>query len=599
MQTVPESTSVSSGPGGHATRGLTAIWTPLQSARGCEPVAGLPPLVARVLAARDLSGADAEAFLRPSLLALHDPSLLPGADRAAERILGALRAGERVAIYGDYDVDGITATAILWHTLRTLRPDADVHTYIPHRLEEGYGLNPEAIASLADEGASVIVSVDCGITARESAVVARERGVDLIITDHHNAPACEDELPDAYAAVHPRLPGSAYPFGDLCGAGVAYKLAWRLVTMAEGSSRVSKHHRELLIHMLALAALGVIADVVPLRGENRVIARFGLARLKSTPFAGLRALIDASGLGGAEIDAERVAFTLAPRLNACGRLGHAREAVQMLTIASYEEAFAIAEELNRQNAARRKIEDAIVEQAAAMAEAAGMTAPDRRAIVLAHPDWHAGVVGIACSRLAERFHRPVVLLADDGETCHGSGRSVRGVSLHAALAGCAHMLERWGGHDMAAGLAMRREMLDCLQEALVREVNGVLGKEDLARRISYDCCATIDELTLASVTQLADLGPFGAENPQVRVRLDGVAIAEQPRQVGKEGKHLALRVRGGGRSLKLIAWRWGQYAAEMASGMEIDALITPKLSEWNGSVGVEAELHDVRVRGRG
>ncbi|HZW10849.1 MAG TPA: single-stranded-DNA-specific exonuclease RecJ [Phycisphaerales bacterium] len=597
MQTVPESTSVSAEPDRHDGRGLTALWSRRIAPAAREDAApGVHPLVARVLGARGLCGAEETAeFLRPSLTGLHDPSLLPGVDRGAERILRALRSGERIIIYGDYDVDGVTATAILWHTLMSLRPGADVRTYIPHRLDEGYGLNPEAIATLAAEGARVIVTVDCGITACESAAVAADRGVDLIITDHHNAPDCEDSLPRAYAAVHPRLPGSAYPFGDLCGAGVAYKLAWRLVTLAEGSARVSQRSRELLVSLLALAALGVIADVVPLRGENRVIARFGLGRLKHTPLAGLRALIDASGLGGEEIDAERVAFTLAPRLNACGRLGHAREAVRMLTTCSYEEAHAIAEELNRQNAARRKIEDEIVEQASELAEAAGMTGPGRRAIVLAHREWHAGVVGIACSRLVERFHRPVVLMADDGEVCHGSGRSVPGVSLHAALARCAHLLERWGGHDMAAGLAVRREHLECLQEALVAEVNAVLHEASLARRISYDCDAQLAELAIEPVRELERLGPFGMGNPQVRLRLNALAIADQPRAVGKEGKHLSMRVRSGDRSLKLIAWRWGERAGELAPGMRIDAIVTPKLSDWGGSTSVEAELHDLRV----
>ncbi|MFG0260473.1 MAG: DHH family phosphoesterase, partial [Phycisphaerales bacterium JB041] len=391
-----------------AVRGMTARW----ARRAPEPAIGfegsqISPLAARVLASRGFeSPSQAEAFLHPTLRELHDPSLLPDADRAAERIVAALRSGEQIVIYGDYDVDGITAAAILWHTCKALSPDGDIRTYVPHRLDEGYGLNAEAIGVLARSGAGVIISVDCGITAIEPARVARDLGVDLIITDHHNPPASDAEMPDAFAAVHPRVPGSRYPFGDLCGAGVAYKLAWRVVTLSEGSDRVSPRLREMLLHMLAFAALGSIADVVPLQDENRVIARFGLARIKRSPFAGLRALVDASGLGGDEIDAERVAFTLAPRLNACGRLGHARDAVRMFTEASYEEAYAIAEELNSQNAARRKIEDSIVKEAVELAEAAGMTGTERRAIVLARPGWHPGVVGIACSRLAERFCRP-------------------------------------------------------------------------------------------------------------------------------------------------------------------------------------------------
>ena len=579
-------------------RGIRACW----SLRSPEPPAGasipgVSPLAGRVLAARALGDpAEAEAFLNPSLLGLHDPSLLPDADRAAERILDAIHAGEMIVIYGDYDVDGVTATAILWHTIRALAPDAHIRTYIPHRLDEGYGLNAEAIAALAEGGAGVIVSVDCGITACESALVAKRLGVDLIITDHHNPPATADDMPDAFAAVHPRAPGSTYPFGELCGAGVAYKLAWRLVTMSEGSARVSKRLRELLLHLLALAALGSIADVVPLVGENRIIARFGLGRLKQSPIAGLRALIDASGLDGTDIDAERVAFTLAPRLNACGRLGHARDAVRMLTEATYEEAFSIADELNGQNAARRKIEETIVDQAAGMAEAAGMTGPDRRAIVLAGPGWHPGVVGIACSRLVERYCRPTILLDDDGETCHGSGRSVKGVNLHAALGHCAHLLERWGGHDMAAGLSLKRGNLAAFQDALIEQVNAVFGEEDLVRKLGYDCEAKLDELTVSTVAELAAMGPFGAGNPSVRLRIRDLTVAEAPRQVGKQGKHLQLRVRGHGRLLKCIAWRWGEHAGDLAAGMPVEILARPMLSTWGGATSVEAEMHDLCIR---
>lgn len=598
MQPEPAITSVPDGSPAVAVRGMTARWT-RRAPEPARPFDGrnVQPLTARILASRGLeTESQAEAFLHPTLRELHDPSLLPDADHAAQRIVAALRAGEQIVIYGDYDVDGITATAILWHTCKALSPDGDIRTYVPHRLDEGYGLNADAIATLARAGAGVIVSVDCGITAREPARVAKELGVDLIITDHHNPPASDDEMPDAFASVHPRAPGSQYPFGELCGAGVAYKLAWRVVTLSEGSDRVSPRLREMLLHMLAFAALGSIADVVPLQDENRVIARFGLARIKRSPFAGLRALVDASGLGGDDIDAERVAFTLAPRLNACGRLGHAADAVRMFTEASYEEAYAIADELNSQNTARRKIEDAIVQEAIEMAEAAGMTGTDRRAIVLANPGWHPGVVGIACSRLAERFCRPTILLDDDGAHCHGSGRSVAGVSLHAAMQRCDHLLDRWGGHDMAAGLTLHRDSLDEFTRALIEQINAVHPPEDLVRTLRYDCAATLDELTVEAVGELAAIGPFGAGNPSIRLRLDNLAIAETPRQVGNEGKHLQLRFRGNGRYIKSIAWRWGEHASALAAGMPVDVLARPTISHWGGRTNVELELQDLRVQ---
>ncbi len=361
------------------------------------------PLASRVLTARGLMNETASAFLEPSLRSLHDPSLLPDLDRAAERILEAVASNQTIAVYGDYDVDGVSATAILVRTLRAIAPAARVLTYIPHRIDEGYGLNADAIRSLAGEGARVIVSVDCGITATGPALAAREVGVDLIITDHHNGAEREEDLPRAFAIVHPRRPGSAYPFGDLCGAGVAYKLAWRLCTMHAGSALLPADLRELLVELLSLAALGVIADVVPLRGENRVLARHGLSRIKASPFIGLRALVKASGLDGERIDTEGVGFSLAPRLNACGRLGHAREALELMLTEDAVRAAEIARALTKLNDERRGVERRIAEEALEMARACGMAGPDRRAVVLAHEDWHAGVVGIVCSRLVEKL----------------------------------------------------------------------------------------------------------------------------------------------------------------------------------------------------
>ncbi|MBZ0171517.1 MAG: DHH family phosphoesterase, partial [Phycisphaerales bacterium] len=371
---------------------------------------GRADLLEKVLAVRGVT--DARAFLDPSLLHLHEPGLLPGIDRACERLLAAARAGEPIVVYGDYDVDGMTATAILYRVLRALEPGADVSTYVPHRLEEGYGLNSAAMLELSGRGARVVVSVDCGITAHEPARVAREVGLDLIITDHHNPPDGGETVPEAYAIVHPRLPfaGAAYPFGELCGAGVAYKIAWRMATMHEGSERVAGPVRTLLLDLLALAALGTVADVVPLVDENRVITRFGLSRCRTTAITGLVALIEAAGLAGEAIDSESVGFRLGPMLNASGRMGHAAEAVELLTTEDRSRADEIARGLCELNEERKRTQLKIFEQAVEMAEAAGMTGDDRRAIVLAHEDWHPGVVGIVCSRLVERYSRPAVLM---------------------------------------------------------------------------------------------------------------------------------------------------------------------------------------------
>ncbi len=557
---------------------------------------GLEPLAARVLSARGLLNEEAERFLSPRLSHLHDPSLLPDIDRAADRMLEAVAAKQPIVIYGDYDVDGITASAILYRTLKAISPEALVSTYIPHRIDEGYGLNADALRSLAADGARVVVTVDCGITAVAPAAAARDAGIDLIITDHHNGANSEAELPGAFAIVHPRRPGSSYPFGDLCGAGVAYKLAWRLCTMHAGSVRLPESLRELLIELLALAALGVIADVVPLKGENRVIARSGLSRIRTSPFIGLRALVKASGLDGDRIDTEGVGFSLAPRLNACGRLGHAAEALELMLTEDPDRATEIARALTKLNDERRAVERKIAEQAHALAVERGMNGPDTRAVVLAHADWHPGVVGIVCSRLVDRLGRPTILMQDQGEILAGSGRSIDGYSLHAALHACAEHLHTFGGHDMAAGVKVTPAKLDAFTDSFLAHAASHLAPGDLIPRVQFDCDASIHELTPLAIHQLESLAPFGNSNPPVRVRVRGLRIGARPEPFGKTGAHLKLTVRDGARSVRLIAWNWAtrhpETAASIPVGTRIDALVIPKLSSWSGLV--EPELIDLQ-----
>ncbi len=590
-------------------KGLVANW---EFRSGGQPTAP-GDLLDRLMSARGLGcAASAADFLNPRLTHLHDPSLLPGLDAAAARILAALHAREPIAIYADYDADGVSAAAILVHICRAIRPDAPVSTYIPHRLDEGYGINAAAVSELADAGARVIVSVDCGITAVGPARVARDRGVDLIITDHHECARDACDLPAAFSLVHPRLPGAAglpspYPFGDLCGAGVAYKLAWRLATLSAGSERVGDALRSTLLDLLALASLGVIADVVPLVGENRVMARFGLDRIKHSPLVGLRALVEASGLAGENVDAFDVGFKLAPRLNAAGRMGHARDALELFTTTDRERAGVLAEHLSVQNTQRQSVERSILDEAIALAHAAGMTAPDRRAIVLADDRWHAGVVGIVCSRLVERFHRPAILLqskpdADAGEpVCHGSARSVDGFDLHAALAACSHHLDKFGGHAMAAGLVVRQSRLGAFIEDFTRVCNDAIAPERLCARLVVDAQASMDELTPQLVGRVESLAPFGRENPPVRVVVRDVAIAAPPRALGAHAKHLALTLAQGSgpsrRIVRTVAWNWGERRDALRPGMRLDVVVEPKLSRYNGSVTVEPELKDAAVVG--
>lgn len=583
-------------------RGLTRRWVWREAPATASAATG-SSLADRVLHARGLIGDAAPAFLEPTLKHLHDPSLMPGLDRAAERILAAARAGEAIIVYGDYDADGITATAILVHMLRHIAPGCRVGTYVPHRLDEGYGLNSVAIRELAASGARVIVTVDCGVTAAEPARAAKAAGVDLIITDHHNPPTDPAQWPDAYAVVHPRVPGSAYPFADLCGAGVAYKLAWRLATLARGAARVDEGTRGLLIELLAFAALGSIADVVPLAGENRVIASFGLGRIKHSPLVGLRALVSASGLDGEKVDAWDVAFKLAPRLNACGRMAHAGAAVELFTTNDAGRAAAIARDLTARNAERQAVERAIFESAAARVERDGLAADDRRALVLADAEWHAGVVGIVCSRLVERFGRPTILLRDEGGECHGSGRSIDGFNLHAGLEAAADLLTRFGGHDMAVGLRLPSDKLAEFTERFTAHANQHLTPDDLVPVLAVDARASGHELTLDAAKRLERLAPFGRGNPAVSVLLEDLVLDTPPTPLGKSGDHLALLLRDageaagrGGRTLRVIGWKWGERRAHLRAGSRFDAVVRPNISRWNGRESVEPELLDLRPR---
>jgi single-stranded-DNA-specific exonuclease len=594
-------------------RGLTKRWRFREQVESpAESIVGLPPLVHRVLAARGFCEHDSiQRFCQPKLTDLHDPGLLPNIDTAVVRLIDAIKRDEHIAIYGDYDVDGICASAILFHIIKTIRPAARVQTYVPHRLEEGYGLNCDALRQLRAGGAQLAITVDCGVTAILSAKTACQIGLDLIITDHHGLKKVGDtraitglgaddvELPDAHAVVHPALPGSAYPFQELCGAGVAFKLAWRLATTWCNSQRVSESLQKALIDMLPLAALATIADVVPLTGENRVLTWFGLRFIRQTPLVGLRTLIEVSNLMDEKIDSHKVGFVLGPRLNACGRMGHAAEAVKLLTDVQPDEAVAIARNLTQLNQHRQSVERTIVEQALRLAEDRGMTRDDCRAIVLAHENWHAGVVGIACSRLVERFSRPVVLLQKLNDICKGSARSIDGYSIHAGLSAAAEHLTTFGGHDMAAGLSLAPDRLELFTRAFTEHANLHIGVESLLPELTLDCQASGDELSVEAVQRLHAMAPFGRGNRSPSILLPGMTLAEAPKQIGPQGRHLSLRTwsetNRTRRWLRSVWWHGGKHAADLAPGMRLDLAVEPKINAWDGRVNVEAEICDLRV----
>ncbi|MDF1810042.1 MAG: single-stranded-DNA-specific exonuclease RecJ [Phycisphaerales bacterium] len=575
-------------------RGITKVWELRKTLdRPCDD------LVERVLLSRNIeSDSDGDKFLNPSLKMMHDPSEIPDLDKAANRILDAIHKDEQIVIYGDYDVDGMTASSILIHIIRALDSDNQVRSYVPHRLDEGYGIHSDAIRNLVEDGAQLIISVDCGITAIEPALVAKKLCVDLIITDHHNPPESLEDMPEAFAVVHPRRPDSKYPFGELCGAGVAYKLAWRLATLHAGREKVSPYLRTVLIDLLGFAALGTIADIVPLVDENRAIVKHGLSQIPKSPNEGIQALIQASGLDSSKVDTEDVGFRLAPRLNAIGRLGHSAEAVELLTEATGQRAIELAENLSRMNEQRKAQESAIVSKAVEIVEQSGLIEKGVKAIVLADEDWHPGIVGIVCSRLVDRFARPTILMQRENGMCKGSGRSIEGFNLHAGLEASSNHLLSFGGHDMAAGMKCDETQFEEFAQSFMSYADTKLNENDLVHRTRYDCVAGFEELTNESIRRLDKIAPFGAGNSRVRLRINRLKLNGDASPFGKTGNHLSLRVGSidnPGICVRVVAWNWARHLVHIPASAPIEMIIEPVLSTWNGKTRIEPVLVDMRV----
>jgi single-stranded-DNA-specific exonuclease len=552
-------------------------------------------VIAQLLLNRGVTdSASARLFLDAPLSALHPPGLLPGVATAADRLIDAVRAKRKICIYGDYDVDGTTGTAVLCGLLKRLGADATFE--IPLRLESGYGLNEGSIRQLAADGVQVLVTVDCGITAFEEADVARDLGIELIITDHHEM---KDRLPVAEVLVHPRLPGSEYPFGGLSGSCVAFKLAWAIAQRASGSERVSPEFREFLMDAMGLAALGLVADVVPLRDENRIFARHGLKRLVEKPSLGVKALLDEAKLTDM-LKAEDVSFKLAPRLNAAGRLGCARLVVELLTTTNPRRAKEIAEYLEGQNTQRQTLERKATAQAKEMVEQNGYA--DAPALVLGSPDWHQGVVGIVAGRLAEYYGKPVLVavLKENDEPSTGSGRSVAGFELHHALDACSDVLVGHGGHAAAVGFRVLPSMLNSLRERFGEWVAKTLPDGPPPPRIDLDAEVPLSALSFNLLRDIDRLEPYGADNPRPRFLATGVTIEGSPRRIGTGERHLSFRVRQGGTIIRAVSWGTGDRLDELMSGGGNCCLaFTPKINEWNGYRNVEIEVIDFQPRSTG
>jgi len=547
------------------------------------------PLIAQLLLNRGLSReSEPGSFLSPQLNNLDHPDTLPGAKQAAERIVQAIREGVKIILYGDYDVDGITGIAILWHMLK--QAGASCSFYVPHRVEEGYGLNPEAIRRLIREGAGMIISIDCGITGVEAASIASEANVPLIITDHHTLP---EELPSATEIVHPTMdPGGPNP--NLCGAGVAFKLAWSIALALSNSDRVDGPFRAVLLDVLPLASLGTIADVVPLVGENRIIARHGLLGLPQTTIPGLRTLINSIGLEGKSVDGYDVGFKLAPRLNAAGRMGHARLAVELLTRADEDRSREIVLYLEEHNRSRQAAERKMTRQAVEMIEKQDLASDARRAIVLASDTWHPGVIGIVAARLVDRFQRPVILIALNDHEGQGSGRSIPHFNLSEALKACGDHLITHGGHAMAAGLRITQSRIEAFTEAFVTKANNQLTCQDLIKKIQLDAKITLEQLDLPTVESILGLGPFGVGNPRPKLASDWLELAQEPRCVGQSGTHLQATFRQNGTTIRAIGFGLGDRIELLKQHRRCRVAFEPIINDFRGRRSVEMQMIDLK-----
>jgi len=511
---------------------------------------GVPAAVGELLLRRGFDTAEkARSFLDPSLDQLHDPFLMADMETAVARVETALATGEKIVVYGDYDVDGITATALLVRYLRWR--GATVEYYIPHRVEDGYGLSRDGVATLVERGTGLVITCDCGVTAVEEVALARRAGLDVIVTDHHEPGA---ELPMATALLDPKLPDSGYPDLNLAAVGVAFKLCEALELSAG-------RNRHTLRHGLDLVALGTIADLVPVTGENRVLIRFGLEVLGRTRNAGLKALLERTELAGACPSAWQVGFVLAPRINAVGRMDAAVRGVELLLSDDPQEAERIADALEEVNSSRQAADRNLLAEALALLESDYDTARDH-AIVLAGQDWHPGVIGIVASRVVERFHRPTVMIALDGDgRGRGSARSVSGFHLLEALTACAEHLDAFGGHRYAAGLAIRHDRVDAFREAFQGYARERLDPAHLVPTLTIDLELPLEAIDAPLYLALGRFGPYGPGNPEPVLAVCEVSARGYPRIVGED--HLKMLVAGNGRTLDTIGFNMGSLMQEL------------------------------------
>ncbi len=544
---------------------------------------GRSPLLATLLYQRQLRDPDAvRGFLEAGYRGgLHDPLLMKGMPEASARIAHAIAEGEPMAVYGDFDTDGVTAVTLLVQALTAM--GGKIRPYIPHRTREGYGLNNLAIEKLAEDGVRLLITVDCGISNVDEVAQAVSLGLDVIVTDHHHPPA---ELPAALAVINPKQPGCAYPYKQLVGVGIAFKLVQALAK--RGLQMGALRGRDLL----DVVALGTVTDMGPLDGENRVLVKAGLAALNATQRPGLKALVEVSGLTLGKVDSAAIGYMLGPRINAAGRLDNAERAYELLLADTHAQAKILADELNQTNRARQELTKQVQMAAKAMAEADGRN--QRQIVVIDGAEFPAGVVGLVAGKLVEEWGRPVLLIERGEETSRGSARSVPGFSIIDALTGCKELFVRFGGHSAAAGFTIANEHIPALDARLQAIAAEQLTDEMLQPSLRVDAEVAFNDLGWELLADLAQLEPFGQANPQPTLMSAGVQVVDA-RTRGADGQHLRLLLRqDGGTTYEAIAFRLGHLADALRRHARIDVLYTLEVNEWNGERKLQLNLKDFR-----
>lgn len=564
-----------------------------------ERGAGVSPVVAQILALRGVtSPRDVSAFLDLRMTGLRPPEELPGLLQAVDVIYTAVSDKQKIFIYGDYDADGMTSTAIMYLCL--VKMGANVSYFLPNRLDDGYGVNSDSLRKLRDRGAELIVTVDCGIGSIDEVNLAHQLGMNIVVTDHHQIGS---QLPVADAVVHPALPGHDYPFGGLCGAGVALKLAWGLCKRHCGCEKLPKEYRDLLIGCVGLAAIGTVADVVPLLDENRIIVDHGLRRLPEFCSTGLIHLMRLAKLDEKpQLEAEDIAFMIGPRLNAAGRLGQAQLGVELLICQAEERAESLSIYLDKLNQNRDTLDRRILKSARQLIDD-NFDPENEPALVLAHADWHLGVIGIAAGRIAERYNRPTILISTDSMNNRpgvGSCRTACGVDLYDALAATSAHLIKFGGHPAAAGLAIDPDNIDAFREDFCEQVVNQVGGKELIPDLEIDAEVLISQMTLPTMKELQKLAPFGQQNPRPILCATGVQLAAPPKTMGSDGRHISLQLKqyDSNRTIRAVGFGKSEWLEQIDHETGIyDFAFKPVINEFRGFRKVELHLIDFRSTG--